>query len=112
MRTLPLAAARPLRPSSPSRPAHTTFCPCWPTAEGTGCRTGSSPSGPTPRSAVSWEAMATTCGLRPGGARPISPELLGRSDVATTLRVYSHAAAAMHNEAADTLDAVVGAAVG
>jgi hypothetical protein len=51
------------------------------------------------------------------GANPEEPvwrvsELVGHSDVATTLRVYSHAAAAMHQEAADTLDALVGAAVG
>jgi integrase len=45
-----------------------------------------------------------------GSVHPkVVSELLGHSDVATTLRVYSHAAAAMHQEAADTLDALVGA---
>jgi integrase len=49
------------------------------------------------------------------GALSVNPkvvsELLGHSDVATTLRVYSHAAAAMHQEAAASLDAVLGAAL-
>src|ERR1700704_4532630 len=43
-----------------------------------------------------------------GSVHPkVVSELLGHSDVATTPRVYSHAAAAMHQEAADTLGALV-----
>ena len=53
--------------------------------------------------------MAT---LRIGSVNPkVASELLGHSDVATTLRVYSHAAAAMHQEAAASLDTVLGAAM-
>lgn len=46
---------------------------------------------------------------------PVDPnwgsELVGHSEVAPTPGVYSHAAAAMHQEAAASLDALLGAAV-
>jgi hypothetical protein len=54
----------------------------------------------------------TVATLLMGSVNPkVVSELLGHSDVATTLRVYSHAAAAMHQEAAASLDAVLGAAL-
>jgi integrase len=54
----------------------------------------------------------TVATLLMGSVNPkVVSELLGHSDVATTLRVYSHAAVAMHHEAAASLDTLLGAAM-
>lgn len=54
----------------------------------------------------------TVASLLTGSVNPkVVSELLCHSDVATTHRVYSHAAAAMHHEAAASLDTVLGAAM-